>query len=220
MNQIADRYQDAADIPAAVPVFPLDRAIVLPRRELPLNIFEPRYLAMVDAALSGDRLIGMVQPTDEAESRKPALERIGGLGRITAYSEQPDGRYVICLTGICRFRIVEELAVTTPFRQCLIDATPFDSDFVTGHRADEVDRARLLEVFAAYLKANEMEADWDSVARSDNEALVDTLTMMSPFGAREKQALLEAENLAARAEILVALTERTLGDSGSDVILQ
>lgn len=215
MIPLEERYASLEDLPPVVPVFPLDRAIVLPRRELPLNIFEPRYLEMVDAAMSGERVIGMIQPSDQTESSHPELERIGGLGRITAYSEQPEGRYVICLTGICRFRIVDELASTTSYRQCRIDATDFASDLVSGHRAEEVDRARLLEVFAAYLKANELEADWDSVARSDNEALVDTLTMMSPFGTREKQALLEAGNLADRAEMLMALTERTLGDGGA-----
>lgn len=222
MKTFGERYAAPPDIPAVVPVFPLERAIVLPRRELPLNIFEPRYLAMVDHAVGGDRLIGMVQPADGGTPEKPALETVGGLGRISAYSELPDRRCLICLTGVCRFRILEELEAMTPFRQCRIEVAPFAEDFLGGERSGQVDRAKLLSVFADYLKANGLEADWDSVANSDTESLVDTLSMLSPFGVQEKQALLEAGTPAVRAEMLVALTERALaaGEGGSGTVLQ
>lgn len=222
MANSSRRYVTTRDLPQNVPVFPLDGTILLPRRELPLNIFEPRYLAMIDAALASDRVVGMIQPVGGDNSEYPALVDVGGLGRITAFSETPDSRYIICLTGICRFRVAREHDVLTAFRQCELAYQDFAADLIGGSGADDVDRARLLEVFASYLEAKELEADWDEVARSDNEALVDTLTMISPFGPREKQALLEAKDLASRAGILVALTEMALASDGDgpDVTLQ
>ncbi len=210
------RYDSIDDLPGVAPVFPLAGTILLPRRELPLNIFEPRYLAMVDAILAGERVIGMVQPTSGSSEPKPELEDIGGLGRITAYSERPDGSYVICLTGICRFRIAGEEKVSTPFRQCRLDYSDYCDDLIGGSGAEAVDRSRLLETFASYLSARALEADWDEIARSDNETLVNTLTMISPFDARDKQALLEADDLATRAEYLVALTKMSLAQDGTE----
>jgi len=214
MADPGQRYASIDDLPVIAPVFPLTGTILLPRRELPLNIFEPRYLAMVDASLAGERVIGMVQPAYEDEDLTPELEDIGGLGRITAFSERPDGSYVICLTGLCRFRIGSEEKVTTPFRQCQLDYSAFGEDLIGGNGAEAVDRSRLLEAFATYLSAKSLEADWDEIARSDNETLVNALTMISPFGARDKQALLEANDLATRAEYLVALTKMSLMQEG------
>jgi len=216
MEYPGQRYNSINDLPGVAPVFPLAGTILLPRRELPLNIFEPRYLAMVDASLAGGRVIGMVQPTHESKEPKPELEEIGGLGRITAYSERPDGSYVICLTGLCRFRIAGEEKVTTPFRQCRLNYSDYRDDLIGGSGAEAVDRSRLLETFASYLSARALEADWDEIARSDNETLVNALTMISPFGARDKQALLEADDLATRAEYLVALTKMSLAQDGAD----
>ncbi|MDQ0503307.1 LON peptidase substrate-binding domain-containing protein [Xanthobacter agilis] len=210
-------YLSPADLPPVIPVFPLTGALLLPRAELPLNIFEPRYLAMVDAVLGGGRLIGMVQPDDAAPAtvHGPALHKVGCLGRLTEFSETGDGRYLITLTGICRYRIVEEMAVTTPYRQVRIDAAPFASDFETAGEA-EVDRGALLDALAAFLDANKLEADWDGIREAGTETLVNTLSVMSPYGALEKQALLEAETLKARADMLVAITQMLLARMPGD----
>jgi hypothetical protein len=177
---------------------------------LPLNIFEPRYLMMIDDALTtGRRLIGMIQP-DPARpgpEDRPNLYRVGCVGRLTQLTETGDGRYMIQLTGIARFRIEAELPVTTPYRQCRVTYLPFTDDFV-GHKGeDEVDRESLLQALSHFLKANDLKADWEGIENAPNEALVNALAMMSPYGAAEKQALLEAPDLKTRAEILVAVTE-------------
>ena len=209
-------YRSPEDLPAVIPVFPLPAALLLPRSDMPLSIFEPRYLAMVDAALAGDRVIGMIQPDTSvaAGTRGPGLCAVGCAGRLTSFAETGDGRYMVTLTGISRFRVVEETEATTPFRQCRVSARSFAADFA-GDATDEVDRNAVLSIFRAYLIAHNLEADWVSVDRASNETLVNTLAMMAPFGAAEKQALLEAPDLRARAETLVALAEMTLArDSG------
>jgi Lon protease-like protein len=207
------KYDGPGDLPAVIPVFPLPGALLLPRADMPLNIFEPRYLAMVDAALAGERVVGMIQPDDKlaACARGPSLCVIGCAGRITSFAETGDGRYMITLTGIARFRVVEELAPPTPFRQCRISADLFAGDFATLNGEEAVDRRAVLKTFSAYLDAHNLEADWESVGRASNETLINTLAMMAPFAPAEKQALLEAPDLRARAETLVAITEMTLG---------
>jgi Lon protease-like protein len=203
-------YRGPDDLPDVIPVFPLAGALLLPRGQMPLNIFEPRYLAMVDDALSsGRRLIGMIQPdtAHRGSDDRPSLYRIGCVGRITQLGETGDGRYLMELTGVARFRIVEELGVPTPYRQCRVAYAPFADDFIARKGEDAVDRAALLAALAAFLKANDLKADWDGIENAPNEALVNALAMMSPYGAAEKQALLEAPDLKTRAEILVAVTE-------------
>jgi Lon protease-like protein len=193
-----------------IPVFPLAGALLLPRGQLPLNIFEPRYLMMIDDAFaSGRRLIGMIQPdpAHPGPEDRPNLYKVGCVGRITQLTETGDGRYMIQLVGVARFRIEAELPVATPYRQCRVIYTPFTDDFV-GHKGeDEVDRESLLAALSHFLKANDLKADWDGIENAPNEALVNALAMMSPYGAAEKQALLEAPDLKTRAEILVAVTE-------------
>ena len=205
-------YRGPGDLADVIPVFPLAGALLLPRGQMPLNIFEPRYLAMVDDALAGRRLIGMIQPdtAHTGDDAKPSLYRIGCVGRITQLGETGDGRYLIELTGIARFRVVEELSVPTPYRQCRVTYAPFADDFVAHKGEDSVDRRALLAALAAFLKANDLKADWDGIENAPNEALVNALAMMSPYGAAEKQALLEAPDLKTRAEILVAVTEMEL----------
>src|ERR1700758_2885597 len=208
-------YRGPADLPETLPVFPLAGALLLPRGQMPLNIFEPRYVAMVDDALAGRRLIGMIQP-DPAHRKSdvnPKLYRIGCVGRITQFGETGDGRYLIELTGIARFTIAEEIIVATPYRQCRIDCAPFADDFVARKGEDAVDRKALLSALALFLKANDLKADWDGIENAPNEALVNALAMMSPYGAAEKQAMLEAPDLKTRAEILVAVTEIELAKS-------
>jgi uncharacterized protein len=207
------QYHKPGDVADVIPVFPLPGALLLPRGQMPLNIFEPRYLAMIDDALrSGLRLVGMIQPdpAHPGPDEKPSLYKVGCVGRITQLAESGDGRYLLQLTGIARFRIAEELAVRTPYRQCRVLYTPFVDDFTARKGEDEVDRAEVLRALTDFLKANNLKTDWDGIKNAPNEALVNALAMMSPYGAAEKQALLEAPDLKTRAEILVALTEMEL----------
>jgi len=209
-------YEGPDDLPGLIPVFPLPEALLLPRGQMPLNIFEPRYMAMVDHAMAGDRIIGMVQPMTVTEDGEEAGElfAVGCAGRITSYSETGDGRYMICLTGISRFRILEEVEPESGFRRCRVSAADFPSDFVEDAGSETVDRGHLLDTFRLYLDANQLEADWDSIEKASNETLVNALSMMSPYGMAEKQALLEAPDLRTRAETLIALTEISLARRG------
>lgn len=211
-------YARAADLPETLPLFPLPGALLLPRGQIPLNIFEPRYLAMIDAALAGDRLIGMIQP-DAARSPEiglPTLYPVGCAGRITQIAETGDGRYLVQLTGIARFRLVEELSALTLFRQARVDFSAFEADLEPRFGEEAVDRAAVVTALRAFSKANKVEIDWENVNEAPNEALVNALSMLAPFGVAEKQALLEAQDLKARAEMLVALTEIDLAREGGD----
>jgi uncharacterized protein len=211
-------YKGSADLPENIPVFPLAGALLLPRGQMPLNIFEPRYLAMIDDSLrDGHRLIGMIQPDPShsgpahpGSEDKPTLFKIGCVGRITQLAESGDGRYLLQLTGIARFKVEEELKVATAYRQCRVTFVPFADDFVARKGEDAVDRKAVLEALTSFLKANNLKTDWEGVENAPNEALVNALAMMSPYGTAEKQALLEAPDLKARAEILVAVTEMEL----------
>ena len=203
-------YHCPGDLADVIPVFPLAGALLLPRGQMPLNIFEPRYLAMVDDALrSGRRLIGMIQPdpAHPGPENKPTLFRIGCVGRMTQFAESGDGRYLIQLTGIARFRIDHELEVSTPYRQCRVSYMDFVGDFTARKGEEEVDRGSLLRALSDFLKANDLKADWEGIQSAPNEALVNALAMMSPYGTAEKQAMLEAPDLKTRAEILIAVTE-------------
>jgi Lon protease-like protein len=209
-------YRTGADVPTQAAVFPLAGALLLPGARLPLNIFEPRYLQMIDETIAGTRLVGMIQPALDGTTRadgEPELCAVGCLGRIASFGETGDGRYLIALQGVCRFRVLDELSVKTPYRQCRI--APFLADL--PDQADgEIDRPALLKAFRAYLKANELDADWESDSRADNAMLVNALSMMAPYGPAEKQALLEAPDLKARAETLIAITEMTLARETDD----
>jgi Lon protease-like protein len=225
---LTEQYRDIADLPGTIPVFPLAGAILLPRGQLPLNIFEPRYLKMIDDALRGDRIIGMVQPDGEEAilasqmpDKQPPLCAIGCAGRITSFAETGDGRVVITLTGIARFRIKSELATLTPYRQCEVDWNEFADDLIAGHNQDEVSRERLLEILKEYLETHELQADWRAIRLSSNETLVNSLCTISPYGPREKQALLEAKTLEDRNQMLIALTEKALQElSPNDTTVQ
>ena len=225
---MTDRYRNAADLPTVLPVFPLRGAILLPRATLTLNVFEPRYLALVDHVLANDRLMGMVQPgpdtgADESpEGKSFALRQVGCAGRITAFNEADDGRLTISLSGIARFRVGADVSSDTPFRMCAVDFSPYPTDFISGHGEDDVDRPRLIAALRSYLDASNLNADWDRINSASSERLVNTLAVLSPYEAEEKQALLEAEDLRARAEALVALAEMELAtrDDGSGTSIQ
>jgi Lon protease-like protein len=210
-------YKGPDALPDVIAVFPLPGALLLPRGQMPLNIFEPRYLAMIEDTLhSSHRMIGMIQPDRAhpgADQNKPNLFRIGCLGRITQFAESGDGRYLIQLTGIARFRIEDELPVSTLYRQCRVSYRAFGDDFVARKGEEQVDRKALLRALTEFLKANNLKADWEGIENAPNEALVNALAMMSPYDVAEKQAMLEAPDLKTRAEILVAVTEIELAKS-------
>jgi uncharacterized protein len=212
------RYQTIAELPDTLPVFPLSGALLLPRAELPLNIFEPRYLSMFNDMISQHRLVGMIQPQalEKAGDQpdQPPLNKIGCAGRITSLSETDDGRLLVALTGICRFEILHELDVATAYRQCTVTYDGFAADLVAENQARAVNRDALITAFRQYLEANNMTANWDEVAQVSTEHLVNTLSQLAPYPAPEKQALLEAPDLKSRADMLIALTELALARSG------
>ena len=213
------QYRGPIDLPEVIPVFPLPGALLLPRGQMPLNIFEPRYLAMIDDALrDGHRLIGMIQPdvAHGAGADTPPLFKIGCVGRITQLAESGDGRYLIELTGVARFRVEEELPVKTEYRQCRVAYAPFTDDFIARKGEEKVDREAVLNALRAFMKANKLQADWEGIDQAPNEALVNALAMMSPYGPPEKQALLEAPDLRTRAELLVAITEIELAKKNTE----
>lgn len=214
-------YDGPDAMPETLPLFPLPGALLLPRGQMPLNIFEPRYLAMIDHAIRTDRLIGMIQPNPDRAETAP-LYTVGCAGRITQFAETGDGRYLVTLTGVSRFRLLREKAIDTPFMQYDVDFSPFAPDFAARFGEDQVDRVSVLKALKDFAEANSVPVDWDSVQDAPNEALVNALSMMSPFGVREKQALLEAADLRARGEMLVAITEMELAKaaSGGDTPLQ
>jgi Lon protease-like protein len=201
-------YRGPADCPAVIPVFPLSGALLLPRGQMPLNIFEPRYLAMIEDALKTERVIGMIQPDGDegGTTTPPRLYSVGCAGRITQFAETGDGRYLITLTGIARFRVEDELSTAAPYRQCRVSYESFTADFLPRAGEDEVDRAGVLRALSDFVEANDLKVDWRGIEEAPNEALVNALCMMSPFGSREKQALLEAPDLKSRAEALIAIT--------------
>jgi Lon protease-like protein len=206
---VTKHYHNIGDMPATLPVFPLSGVLLLPRGNLPLNVFEPRYLTMIDASLATSRMIGMIQPSEpEDKVLKPALSAVGCAGRITSYRETDDNRYLITLTGICRFAVAEEIAIDTAYRQVIPDFGPFLGDLVEG---DDVDfpRERLLDALKAYLSQRDLKADWRSVMSAPAETLVNALAMLCPFEPAEKQALLEAPGWQERVATLVALLEIT-----------
>lgn len=225
---VTDRYCKPEDLPRALPVFPLRGVILLPRSTVPLNVFEPRYLELVDDVLAGERIIGLVQPhpsagvSESPPGKSVPLAHVGCAGRLTSYAEGDDGRVRIALTGVCRFAIAGEQTSITPYRIFQASYDDYIDDFVPGQGEGAVDRQRLLSVLKTYLTAHSLSADWDSINRSSNELLVNTLSMISPYGPEEKQALLEAADLKERAEVLMMLAEMDLAapDDGSGTAVQ
>ena len=208
------RYLTLADLPDTLPVFPLSGVLLLPHSALPLNVFEPRYLELVDDALSARRLVGMIQPTESEETvLKPKLSQIGCAGRIISYRETEDNRYLVTLQGICRFRVTEEISALSAYRQVACDFRAFVADLAQSQDGD-FPRERLLAALKDYLARRDMKADWKSVMTAPAESLVNALAMMCPFEPAEKQALLEAPSWVERVSTLVALLEISSPGSG------
>ncbi|MEM6410948.1 MAG: LON peptidase substrate-binding domain-containing protein [Pseudomonadota bacterium] len=199
------QYRRPTDLPEALAVFPLDGAVLFPRWQLPLNIFEPRYLNMIDDAMAGTRIIGMVQ-TDGGSRQIPDLAKVGCAGRVTSYSETDDGRYMITLTGICRFTFTEELDAKSPYRQVSANYEPYADDLREPVLIGAQGIRKQLEVaLEGYAEANEIQADWEAVEKAPLETLVHALSAGCPFEPIERQALLEAEDLNARCDALIKL---------------
>lgn len=201
-------FRRASDLPQVIPVFPLDGALLLPTGDLPLQIFEPRYLNMIDDVMAGDRMIGMVQTRSGGDRARPNLASVGCCGRITSLSETSDGRYLITLTGLCRFIVGEELSVASPYRQVRANFLPFADDL--GVEASEIpafDRRRFAGALKRYLNRRELDIDWETAKAAPLESLITSLSMGLPFEPAEKQALLEAPTMADRCDALTALLE-------------
>jgi uncharacterized protein len=211
------------DLPETVPVFPLTGALLLPFAQRPLNVFELRYVDMVDQALRGDRLIGLIQPEDASEEESPlerlALQKVGCLGRITHF-EDNDDRYFIILDGICRFESLEELSTDTAYRQFAISSERFAADFEREHGVEAVDRARFVKLMRDYAEFNKIDMNWDEIERTGTADLINFCCMVSPYGAAEKQLLLEAKTLFDRAETLIAMAEYEMARGGNGAALQ
>jgi Lon protease-like protein len=208
--------QDQIVLPEVLPIFPLSGVLLLPRGRLPLNIFEPRYLAMTRDALGGERLIGMIQPSDPGvPGMNPPVYPVGCAGRMTQFAETDDGRYLITLTGVCRFRIRQELPLLSGYRRVIPDWQPFLHDREPPPRA-RFDRARLINGLKGFFGQRQVSADWDAIDKAPGEHLVTSLAMACPFAPSEKQALLEAADLDERAKLLTALLEMAAAKPASE----
>ncbi len=202
---MAQGYIRTDELPQVIPVFPLDSAVLLPRGRLPLNIFEPRYLNMIDDAMAGDRIIGMVQ-TVGGDPTYPSLARVGCAGKVTSFAETQDGRYLITLSGVCRFTLGKELTAPTPYRQVRADYFKFTADLQPPEDT-EFEREVLLDALRSYLQRRGMDIEWEAAREAPADALITSLSMALPFEVAEKQALVEAPSLTERTATLIALLQ-------------
>lgn len=213
-----------ADLPETVPLFPLNGALLFPRLQSPLQIFETRYVALIDHMLAGNRLVGMIQPENAAEEspeqRSAPLCKVGSVGYLVHFEEMADQKYMIGLEGVCRFDLTAEMGCDTPFRQASIDAKRFSSDFDQSNQSRNVDRERFLKTMKNYVDFMDMDIDWEEVERTETPDLVNLGCMLTPQGPSEKQLLLETVQLAERAETLMALVEMEMAQSKSGMTLQ
>jgi Lon protease-like protein len=212
------RMLTAADLPDTIPVFPLPGALLLPRARLPLHIFEPRYLAMLDDTMkTSQRLIGMIQPLEGRGADR--LHAIGCAGRLTAFSETEDGRYMITLSGVSRFRVKEEVTGFAPYRRCDVSWAGFERDLGSPEADTGFERGEFFEILARYFDAQGLSTDWGSLKEAEDELLINSLSMLCPFEPEDKQALLEAPSLTTRRETLVTLIEFALrGGPGEETM--
>jgi len=210
-----EKHRSRFDLPPVIPVFPLIGALLLPRGRLPLNIFEPRYLAMIDQSLRTTRVVGVIQPCG-GEASRPNLFPVGCLGRLTSWGETGDGRVFITLTGMARFRVDAELESATPYRQVQANYKAFPHDLEDADNGVDIDRERLATSLKCYLKRHDIDADWSSIERAPAEVLINSLAMICPFDAAAKQGLLEAPTLCDRARMLTALIEMATAATGGE----
>jgi len=210
----------ASELPETIPVFPLPGALLLPRSRLPLHLFEPRYLAMCDDMLkTSTRLVGMVQPYD-APDKNGKLHSIGCAGKLTAFSETEDGRYMVTLSGISRFRIAEEVEGFTPYRRCKVDWSGFERDLGPVEKDDSFNREEFMQTLGRFFDDQGLRTDWESLGDAEDELLINSLSMLCPFEPEDKQALLEAPSLTTRRETLVTLIEFALRGGNSEEVMQ
>jgi len=216
MTLYAGKLYTVDELPTTIPVFPLTGVLLLPRGRLPLNIFEPRYLAMTEDALAQrHRLIGMIQPVEpEQDGKPPQLFPSGCAGRITSFSETEDGRFLITLAGLCRFTIVEEVETMRGYRRVVADFARWQRDLQAESMAG-IDRKHLLDLLKAYFAASSISADWEAIGATPDDRLITMLAMICPFEPQEKQALLEAPTLAERCKLMSGLMEMAILGSGS-----
>lgn len=226
------RPKKIADLPDSLPIFPVSGALLFPRLQSPLQIFEDRYIALVDHVLGSNRLIGLVQPdtanmtsedgtTPESPPEKDApIHHIGSIGYLAHFEEMADHRYLIGLEGICRFRVTREITTDTPFRRVEFSAQDFQSDFDENAQAGAIDRTNFIEVMKSYVEFMEIDVDWEEIERTDTADLINLGCMLSPHGPREKQLLLEAHSLQDRADTLIALVEMQMAQANSAINLQ
>ena len=193
-------------LPEIIPIFPLDKCVLLPKAILPLNIFEPKYLQMIEDAMKSDKYIGIIQPSISKEENNDT-EKVGCLGKISTYVENDDGTLIVKLTGICRFNILEKLKSIKKYKQMKVSYQLFKGDLQMNDPIKSVDRDKLLNVISDYLNVNDLTTDWSIITDTDTEILINAIAMLSPFSSKEKQALLEATNIENRSEILIALSE-------------
>ncbi len=209
-----------ADLPDTIPVFPLPGALLLPRARLPLHLFEPRYLQMFEDTLkTSSRLIGMVQPHD-GPGGKDQLHTIGCAGRVTQFSETEDGRYMITLSGISRFRVQDEVTGFNPYRKANVSWSGFERDLGFVEKDTAFDRQAFLNLLERFFEDQELKTDWDSLKEAEDELLINSLSMLCPFDPEEKQALLEAPSLSTRRETLITLIEFALRGGNAEEMLQ
>jgi Lon protease-like protein len=210
-----------ADLPDTIPIFPLGGALLLPRSRLPLHVFEPRYLQMIEDALkTSTRLIGMVQPNVVPGRAGPGLQTIGCAGRITQFSETEDGRYMVTLAGMSRYRVLKEVEGFTPYRRCEVSWEGFGNDLRSEETDAGLKRDQFLASLGRYFDVRGLSADWDTLKDADDELLINSLSMMLDFDAEDKQALLEAPSLSTRRETLVTLIEYALRGGSEGEMMQ
>lgn len=209
------------DLPDTISVFPLPGALLLPRARLPLHLFEPRYLQMLEDCLkTPERLIGMVQPLPSHGGGGAQLQTIGCVGRVTQFSETEDGRYLITLTGISRFRLEEDVTGFSPYCRCRVSWSGFERDLTSSAAHCSFDREMFMDLLSRYFDARSLSADWETLKDAEDELLINSLSMMLDFDLEDKQALLEASTLEERCDVLVALMEFALRGGCADEVMQ
>jgi len=212
-----DTPRSIEELPVSIPIFPLAGVLLLPRARLPLQMFEPRYVAMTEDAVAGDQVIGMIQPRRQEQQSPddtPEVFETGCLGRIVEHTTTTDGRHLVTLAGVCRFAVSEELTSERGYRRVVPDYRPFADDLIDAEPGS-FDRRRFLAALRSYMDANGIDADWEAIDETSDEQLITALAMLCPFAPSEKQALLESADLAERAQTMTALFEMA-GTRGGD----